>query len=94
VEDDPSVEMKLTAFPNPAYDKTSIHLYPSISTDARIDIYDSRGVSIVCIYNGKVRADAQSLVFDFDTKNLPSGTYLIRLSTQQGVYFHKLVIIK
>jgi uncharacterized delta-60 repeat protein len=93
-EDEPSVEMKLTAFPNPAYDKTSIHLYPSISTDARIDIYDSRGVSIVCIYNGKVRADAQSLVFDFDTKNLPSGTYLIRLSTQQGVYFHKLVIIK
>jgi uncharacterized delta-60 repeat protein len=92
-EDGNSLGLKLSAFPNPAHEQTTIELHNATSGDAKIDIYDSKGNFIVCLYDGKVESGGQ-FALKFNTNKLSSGVYIIRLSSQEGVFFHKLLVVQ
>ncbi len=67
----------LTVYPNPAH--VTFHISGAVDID-RIDIYGLDG-QLIEVYYGR----------EGDISNLTSGTYLLHITTDQGVYVKKLI---
>jgi hypothetical protein len=59
---------------------------------ARLAVYDLLGREVRTLVEGVVAAGMHSLVFE--AGDLPSGTYLYRLSTPQGSFTRTLTLLK
>jgi len=78
--------MELLVYPNPSNGNINVSHNFGIQQAIRWQIFDFQG-----------RACSNSQILDsshhIDLKSLPSGQYLLKLTTSSGVYTKKIVII-
>jgi len=67
------------SYPNPVSASASIHFTINEHTQVSLILYDILGNEIKTLFNGAV--DAGEYTSKFDTGNLPSGTYIYKLTT-------------
>lgn len=79
-------------YPNPFNSETVIPFRLSNSDNVTLSIYDINGREIIGSLNRRLLAGNHEIAFDAST--LPSGTYIIRLSTGDLVQTQKMVILK
>ena len=85
------------ATPNPFNPRTSIELSLDRSQSVRVAVYDVTGRLRSRVVSGVLAAGPHTLTWhgtDDAGRELPSGTYLLRLETSHGVQARKLVLVR
>lgn len=80
------------AYPNPFNPVTSTVLSLPVETDVRAEVLDMLGRSVDLLEDGVLSAGQHILTFD--ANQLPSGSYYIRVQTDQYATGTKVVLIK
>ena len=78
-----------TAFPNPAKAITCIPISNSQPNVIKLNLKNIDGQQLEMLYQGKITGDKK---FFIDATKYPSGTYIIELSTENGIQSQKLII--
>ena len=79
-------------YPNPFNPSTTIGFALPQSSDVRLAVYDVLGREVAILANGTFEAGNHEVTFS--ARNLPSGTYIYRLDTEQGSHSRQLVLMK
>ncbi len=82
---------KLTIYPNPVKDNTSIVYQLFDKTDVQIDIYNTMG-QLVKSYNLN-NQQAGSHKFDINCSDLNKGIYIVNLTTKKGKTNGKFIVL-
>ena len=92
-EMDPEILESLVASPNPVVSFSKVRF--SVREDANVilRVYDYSGRMIETLYNGQVKA-YQNHDVDFQRKNLMSGIYIVKLTTDKGQSYDKRIIVE
>ena len=80
---------EVTIFPNPASSVLNIDLQLITESIYQINMYDLQGRIIKAIVNKELSGNQRIAV---NVEDIPSGTYLILISTNVGYYSNKVVI--
>lgn len=85
---------QLNTYPNPVINNQDLHITFRLSEPEhiKIQIYDLVGREIVTLINQKMLTGEH--LFVWNTQNLVTGTYFVRLKTSQRIEFTKIKIIK
>jgi hypothetical protein len=89
----PEILESLAASPNPVVSFSTVRF--SLKEDANVvlRVYDYSGRMIETLYNGQVKA-YQNYNVDFQRKNLMSGIYIVKLTTDKGQSYDKRIIVE
>ena len=79
-------------YPNPFNASTNIDFTLLISTLLNIDVYDINGKFVAKLFNG-IKPAGQNKV-KWDATSVPSGTYLIKISSPDSYVVKKCVLLK
>lgn len=79
-------------YPNPFNPSTTISFTIINPQDVSIEVYDLTGKLIDVVFKGFLRTGEHQVTFVAD--NLPSGIYLYKLNTANGVEVRKMALIK
>jgi len=92
-EINPEILETLAASPNPVVSFSTVRF--SLKEDANVvlRVYDYSGRMIETLYNGQVKA-YQNYDVDFQRKNLMSGIYIVKLTTDKGQSYDKRIIVE
>ena len=71
------------ARPNPFFSATTLTFSLPAATDVRVAVFDMLGRRVAVLHDGFARAGEHTVAFD--ASHLPSGPYLVRLATTNGV---------
>lgn len=85
-------DLKLEIYPNPSNDYSQISLYLEKSSNVRLIIYDSKGLAIKTLENGKLSAGKH--VYHWDGSNFPNGLYFVSFQSNQKQISKKLMLLK
>ena len=88
----PSAFTLFQNYPNPFNPTTSISYQVSTSGRVTLKVYDILGRETGILVD-RVQAPGKYVV-RFDAENLPSGSYIYRLQTDNGIIYRKMVLIK
>lgn len=80
----------VSAFPNPASNRINVALNYNKPLDTEMFLTDINGVIVKMVKKGQVHSENLS----FDTSDLASGTYFLRVATTEGTKTSKVVIVK
>ncbi|MBN8787594.1 MAG: serine hydrolase [Terrimonas sp.] len=80
-------------FPNPASNNTTIAFRLATTGKVTIALYDIKGNYVLPILKGYAEKNVSQQV-KINTANLPAGTYVVRLQTEQMIKQERLVLIK
>ncbi|HOT15650.1 MAG TPA: T9SS type A sorting domain-containing protein, partial [Bacteroidales bacterium] len=83
--------VQYTVYPNPAKDNITAILYIKQATDAKVDICDLSGRTIMNL-NSKLKLETGSNSIKFNINNLQYGSYILRFTTSSGDIYKKLII--
>lgn len=75
---------ELHAWPNPATERFTVSFELPGSSDVRADLVDARGRIVAELFTG-TRASGRHAVGTRLPDNLPTGTYIVRLTTERAV---------
>jgi hypothetical protein len=70
------------AYPNPLRGSATLSFDVAEASDVRVVVYDVQGRKVAVLAEGRFEAASHQVVFDGSA--LPSGTYLVRMSTAGG----------
>ncbi len=79
-------------FPNPFNPTTEINFSLPNETKVTIDIYNVLGQKVLTLLDRKIKQGSHSITFD--AKNLASGAYFYRLTTDDFVQTKKMLLLK
>ncbi len=80
-------------YPNPFNPTTTIQFdVPPPGGNVSLVVYNMLGQKVKTLTNGYLSAGSYSV--SFDGVNMPSGTYIYRLETENGSSYRKMVLIK
>jgi hypothetical protein len=80
-------------YPNPARKKEiTLHYFSPATSDVSFDLFDAIGRHVKHFSDFRSEEGPSSIVLNID--NIPSGSYIIRLKTEDEVFDQKLVIDK
>ena len=79
-------------FPNPFNPETSFWVHLSETSRVRVEIFDVLGRSVAVLSDGVLPAGVHTLTWNAADRN--SGTYLVRMSTEQTTSVRKVMLIK
>lgn len=82
----------LSNYPNPFNPSTNIEYSLSTPQSIVLSVYNIQGKLIKNLYTGFQRGGKHSLTFN--AKGLASGIYIVRLRTDDAVYFKRITLIK
>ena len=82
----------LSNSPNPFNPTTTIRFTVEQSAQVNLTVYDLTGREVHQLVNGYTNAGNHEVTFD--ASNLPSGTYLYRLTTPESQVVQKMVLLK
>jgi len=88
----PSVKKEFSVFPNPFNISTIIFFELPESGPVNLQIFDIRGKLVTELVSGNQEAGVHSLIWE--AKNLPSGTYFVRLLTKYGLTIRRVMLMK
>ena len=80
------------AYPNPFNPTTTVPFAVPERGDVRLAVFDLLGREVALLADGAYDAGHHTARFEAD--GLPSGTYLVRLTTPAGVFTQKLLLMK
>lgn len=80
----------INLYPNPAIDFTQVEFDLASPEIVRIELYDLNGRLIAMLVHDKMKEGHH--VFSFSMANLPSGTYLLKFTGEQGYSSAKRVV--
>lgn len=86
------ITFKLGNYPNPFNPTTKISFAVPKSGFVSLKVYNILGKEIATLSNGTLQAGTYE--FEFDASELPSGTYIYNLSTEQENISKKMLLIK
>jgi hypothetical protein len=84
-------------YPNPFNPSTTISFILAGEMDARLEVYNLRGQKVRTLHNGKLAKGKHYLVWNGrDEQNSPvsSGIYFSRLTTPNGSFVNKMMLMK
>ncbi len=85
---------RIEAFPNPITSEGTLKLYLPEGGFAEVDLFNLAGQNVGAVFSGEVLAEEEKLVA-FKVEELPSGVYLLRMTTHTGeVLTRRLVLNK
>ena len=79
-------------YPNPFNPETTIRFSVPESAQVRLVVHDVLGRQVRVLVDGTRVAGTHEVVFD--ASDLPSGTYLVRLTTPQGSFVQMMQLVK
>ena len=79
-------------YPNPFNPSTTISYTMTHAGPVSLKVYDLNGRLVETLIDGHQAAGPHSV--NFDAQNLPSGTYVYRLTTGQGTQTRKMILVK
>ena len=82
----------LKNYPNPFNPHTTIYYKIGTSGNIELSVYNLQGQRVALLYSGKQNSGAYSL--QWNARNLPSGTYICQLKTEDSVKRIKLLLLK
>ena len=85
--------VKLSVFPNPFQQTTTLTFSIGYETEAILEIYNITGVKVATLFNGDVSAGMQNRA-EFDGRELSDGMYIYRLTTDYESIMDKLTLVK
>lgn len=77
-------------FPNPADDKVTIQLESQQHSPITITLFNTLGQQLKTIFSGSIQQGITQ--YDLNTQHLSSGTYLIRIESNQKIMTQPLVV--
>ncbi|MDP8237982.1 MAG: T9SS type A sorting domain-containing protein [Candidatus Hatepunaea meridiana] len=80
------------AYPNPFNSVTTIQYDIRQNTNLQLFVYDLNGRLVETLYNGNIKSGSYSLTWN--AGRLPSGLYLVRMKTPEGVWMTKTALVK
>jgi len=80
------------AYPNPFNPSTNISYSLAESQNIKVEVYNLNGARVATLADGSQTAGQYSIAFN--AQNLPSGTYIVRMLTEQKVFTQKITLIK
>jgi len=92
-EMDPEILESLAASPNPVVSFSTVRFSLKEDANAVLRVYDYSGRMIETLYNGQAKA-YQNYDVDFQRKNLMSGIYIVKLTTDKGQSYDKRIIVE
>ncbi len=84
-------------YPNPFGEKTTIYFNLPKSEKVTLDIFDNTGKKITTLFSGELPEGGHSFVFnanDNKNKDLPSGTYIYKLTTKTTTMSGKMILTR
>jgi len=78
-------------YPNPFSEKTTVLFILPSDNKVKLDVYDLSGKLIQTLYNGEVNKD-QEYTVTFDGSVLPTGIYIYKMTTNEGVITGKMML--
>ncbi|MGD8306272.1 MAG: T9SS type A sorting domain-containing protein, partial [Ignavibacteria bacterium] len=79
-------------YPNPFNPVTFVQFELPAETEVSLIIYDMLGQEVVTLVNGKMSAGIHTI--NFNARNLPSGTYVYRLTAGSFSDIKKMILLK
>jgi hypothetical protein len=86
------IEIRLSNYPNPFNPTTSIVVDLQKARSIELGIYTLMGQKIQTLVKGAFTAGRHR--FEFNAANLPSGVYIYKLSTKDGLFTKKMTLLK
>jgi len=86
----------ITVFPNPARGNATFVYHVPHESAVHVALYDVQGRMICTLYDGGLSAGTHSVFWngrDLHGKTVTPGVYFCRVSTHQGIWVEKLVLI-
>jgi hypothetical protein len=90
IDDNFKSQIKFSAYPNPTSDKLNVQFQLKSKSQVQIVLTDILGKEISTLQNDLLNEGEHRI--EFDVKGLNKGTYFIRLSSDQQVFSHKILI--
>jgi len=87
-DENPLPETSVSVFPNPASDFIKVDVNFDRATDASIFLADANGK----IISVKTPRNVKSDQFNFDMTRYPSGSYIVRIATEEGTRTQQVVV--
>jgi len=82
--------LQLYNYPNPFAGITTIKMRFNESTKARLELYNILGEKTVVLFDKNVERGIET--FYFDSGNLPSGSYILKLSTEKQTVVKRILL--
>lgn len=82
---------KLSAFPNPANEISTIVFQPSQTSRVTLQIFDMNGRIVSNLFNQEGMSN-MTYRLEFDTSTLPNGIYVYKLTTKTGISIQKIMV--
>lgn len=79
--------------PNPTSGQVSLSFAVKEKTDATLSVYNVLGQKVETLYDGRPRAEQMRSV-SFDTSDLPSGVYVVRLQAGDQTQTQRLTVVR
>lgn len=97
VGDLPGRELALRCYPNPFNPRVNIHFTLERAQPVRVEIFGLNGRRVARLNRGAMSAGPQHMVWHGQTADgvpVPSGSYLVRVSTAEGTAHRKVLLLK
>ncbi|MDP8239558.1 MAG: T9SS type A sorting domain-containing protein [Candidatus Hatepunaea meridiana] len=79
-------------YPNPFNSVTTLQYDVSQNTNLQLSVYNLNGRLVEILYNDNIKPGSYSLTWN--AGHLPSGLYLVRMKTPEGVWMTKTALVK
>ncbi|MCH2200140.1 MAG: T9SS type A sorting domain-containing protein, partial [Flavobacteriales bacterium] len=86
-------ETRVNVYPNPAIDRATVEFNVEYDGMTVVEIISLNGQKVAEVYNANAEAGTNYRI-DLDARNLPTGVYLYRLTTENDVITGRLVVNK
>lgn len=83
----------LQAFPNPFATSATIRFTTAVGGAASLEVFDLNGIRVAALFDGGTDAGT-AYAFELNGNGLADGIYFVRLTTQDGIKMHKLVLAR
>ena len=85
-------ESSLSVYPNPASGIVSISFTTIVTSKTKLELYDMSGKLIKNLYAGVLDKNSQQKI-ELQTKDLPSGIYVVRLQTGNKIVSQNKLVV-
>lgn len=84
--------LEIHPYPNPCADRCTLQLKLPAAEDVRITVLDATGA--VCMGTRTVRVGSGTRTVPLDTRELPPGAYMVRLSADSGEAVARVIVMR
>lgn len=86
-------ELEIIAYPNPTSAEATVKFRTPQAGPVKVELFSMTGLRISTLFHGVVDADTPQFV-NFDTRDMPNGIYIYRITTEAGHKAGKLQVAR